>query len=126
VNSLPKTATRQRRDCDLNPDPSAPEYSTLTSRLLSHPPVKMAVTGNSPNGLDVFCVHLYDVLRRKAPRSRSHALHRGTVLHVNNIVLCCALERPVLHHRATFCGGRSYCCRVIAVFRGCFYSVALI
>jgi len=25
---LPKTVTRQRRDCDLNPGPSAPEFST--------------------------------------------------------------------------------------------------
>jgi len=30
VNSLPKTVTRQRRGCDLNPGPSAPESSTLT------------------------------------------------------------------------------------------------
>ena len=37
VNSLPKTVTRQRRDCDLNQGPSAPESSTLTTRLLSHP-----------------------------------------------------------------------------------------
>ena len=37
VNSLPKTVTRQRRDCDLNPGPSAPESSTLTNRLPSHP-----------------------------------------------------------------------------------------
>ena len=37
VNSLPKTATRQRRDCDLNPGPSAPDSNTLTSRLPSHP-----------------------------------------------------------------------------------------
>jgi len=37
VNSLPKTVTRQRRGCDLNPGPSAPESSTLTTRLLSHP-----------------------------------------------------------------------------------------
>jgi len=37
VNSLPKTVIRQRRDCDLNPGPSAPEYSTLTTRLPSHP-----------------------------------------------------------------------------------------
>ena len=29
VNSLPKTVMRQRRVCDLNPDPSAPESSTL-------------------------------------------------------------------------------------------------
>jgi len=33
VNSLPKTVTRQRRDCDLNPGPSAPESNTLTTRL---------------------------------------------------------------------------------------------
>jgi len=37
VNSLPKTITRQRRGCDLNPVPSAPESSTLTTRLPSHP-----------------------------------------------------------------------------------------
>ena len=36
VNSLPMTVTRQRRDCDLNPGPSAPESSTLTTRLPSH------------------------------------------------------------------------------------------
>jgi len=37
VNSLPKTITRQRRGCDLNPGPTAPESSTLTTRLPSHP-----------------------------------------------------------------------------------------
>jgi len=37
VNSLPKTVTRQRRNCDLNPGPSASESSTLTTRLPSHP-----------------------------------------------------------------------------------------
>jgi len=37
VNSLPKTVTRQRRGCDLNPGSSAPESSTLTTRLTSHP-----------------------------------------------------------------------------------------
>jgi len=35
VNNLPKTVTRQRRDCDLNPGPSAPKSSTLTTRLVS-------------------------------------------------------------------------------------------
>jgi len=36
VNSLlPKTVTRQRRDYDLNPGPTAPESSTLTTRLPS-------------------------------------------------------------------------------------------
>jgi len=33
VNSLPKTVTRQRRGCDLNPGSSAPESSKLTTRL---------------------------------------------------------------------------------------------
>ena len=37
VNSLPKTVTRPRRNCDLNPGHSAPESSTLTTRLPSHP-----------------------------------------------------------------------------------------
>jgi len=36
VNSLPKTVSRQRRDCDLNPGLSVPESSTLTARLPSH------------------------------------------------------------------------------------------
>jgi len=35
VNSLPKTVIRQRRGCDLNPGPSAPDSSTLTTRLPS-------------------------------------------------------------------------------------------
>ena len=33
MNSLPKTVTRQRRDCDMNPCPSVPESSTLTTRI---------------------------------------------------------------------------------------------
>ena len=37
MSSLPKTVTRQSRDCDLNQGPSAPESSTLTTRLPSHP-----------------------------------------------------------------------------------------
>ena len=36
VNSLPKTVTRQRRGCDLNPGRTAPESSTITTRLPSH------------------------------------------------------------------------------------------
>ena len=37
VNRLPKTVTRHRRGCDLNPGPSAPESSTLTTRLPIQP-----------------------------------------------------------------------------------------
>ena len=43
MNSLPKTVTRQRRGCDLNPGPSAPESSTLTTRLPSHPTLRLVV-----------------------------------------------------------------------------------
>ena len=39
MNSLPKTVIRLRRGCDLDPGPSAPESSTLTTRLPSHPTV---------------------------------------------------------------------------------------
>jgi len=41
VNSLPKTVTRHRPGCDLNPGPSAPESSTLTTRLPSHTTVQV-------------------------------------------------------------------------------------
>ena len=39
VNSLPKTVIRQHLCCDLNPGFSAPESSTLTTRLPSHPAI---------------------------------------------------------------------------------------
>ena len=29
VNSLPKTVSRQRRECDLNPGPSAPTWPEI-------------------------------------------------------------------------------------------------
>ena len=41
VNSLPKTVTGQRRGCDLNTSPSAPESSALATRLPSHPNVNV-------------------------------------------------------------------------------------
>ena len=41
MNSLPKTVTRQRRSCDLNPGPSASDSSMLTTRLQSHPTLYM-------------------------------------------------------------------------------------
>ena len=44
MNSLPKTVTRQRRDCDLNPGPSAPESSTLTTQLPSHNTSTITIT----------------------------------------------------------------------------------
>jgi len=84
VNSLPKTVTRQRRDCDLNPGPTAPESSTLTTRLPSHP--RRAVTElnwtpvrNTRMGPGVHSV-------RKVPKSwrtcvQKRVLHWGPVCH---------------------------------------------
>jgi len=43
VNSLPKTVTRQRRGCDMNPDPCAPESSMLTTRPATEPPYSKAL-----------------------------------------------------------------------------------
>jgi len=44
VNSLPKTVTRQRRDCDLNPGPTAPVSGTLNTRLpTTEPPQLLTV-----------------------------------------------------------------------------------
>ena len=43
VNSLPETVTRQRHDCDLNPGRTAPESSTLSTRLPSHHPHAVAL-----------------------------------------------------------------------------------
>ena len=37
MNSLPKTAARQRRGCDLNPGSSELESSMITTPLLNHP-----------------------------------------------------------------------------------------
>ena len=74
VNSLPKTVTRQRCDCDLNPGHSAPESSTLTTRLPNHPGQgvveKNCSTGRPSNTItSMYVVHtLYNSLcnERKA------------------------------------------------------------
>jgi len=52
VNSLPKTVTRQRRGCDLNPGPSAPESSMLTTRLQSQPKTQHSINTEIDNNND--------------------------------------------------------------------------
>jgi len=54
VNSLPKTVTQQCRGCDLSPGPSMPEFSTLTTRLPSHPVIGI-VKLNSKNTNGSLC-----------------------------------------------------------------------
>jgi len=53
VNSLPKTVARQRRDCDLNPGPSAPESSTLTTRLPSRTGILKSQPASQKSSADV-------------------------------------------------------------------------
>ena len=60
VNSLRKTVTRQCRDCDLNLGPSAPESSTLTTRLASH--LYFCITKrNAQRGNLCLLIHLFSV-----------------------------------------------------------------
>ena len=50
-DQFPKTVTRQCRSCDLNPGPSAPESSTLTTRLPSHSlQIKVTLSANPDIG----------------------------------------------------------------------------
>ena len=62
VNSLLKTVSRQRRDCDLNPGPSAPESSTLTTRLQTHTTYWMIIT--DPD-LSYSCIKLHATVENK-------------------------------------------------------------
>jgi len=74
VNSLPKTVTRQRRGCYLNPGPSAPESSMLTTRLPSH------------------VVSMY-VVRFSDKYDHGHHLRRHPLVGGVNVRLCSAVER---------------------------------
>ena len=98
MNSLPKTVTRQRRDCDLNPGSSAPESNTITTRLPSHPFVGLERAIES-------CLHC------------SHSMWSR---------VCEAVERPsvrlsvgVSHHSTAgaACGGFAAECRVDRRYR---------
>ena len=72
VNSLPKIVTRQRRGCDLNPGPSAPESSSLTTRLPSHPnSVGRAYISSTRQVLVSVSKTSYSWTRRRQWRSRS-------------------------------------------------------
>ena len=82
VNSLPKTVTRQRRGCDLNPGPTAPESSTLTTRLPSS-----------------------RVLFRNAVTFTVYNFSQKTVLYLR----CGSRESTSANHcSATFCGTSSW------------------
>jgi len=72
VNSLPKTVIRQRHDCDLNPGPSAPESSTLTTRLPSHPSSSSSSSNNNNNNSHD---NVYSAVIMTKVIARVHAVH---------------------------------------------------
>ena len=90
VNSLPKTVTRQRRDCDFNPGPTAPESSTLTTRLPSHPSLSYLLTNLAGRRLAYRRTLHYQfiiVSRRVAWRGNRR-------LHAHTRTFNCQISRP--------------------------------
>ena len=75
--SLPKTVIRQRRHCDLNPGPSAPESSTLTTWLPSH-----RLSFSLKNSFSATLFVLFVV-----PRARLNWLTVSFCAHVNAIFI---------------------------------------
>jgi len=71
MNSLPSTVTRQRLGCDLNPGPTAPESSMLTTRLPSH-----------PQKLDKFC----NIPPRSQFVGNVQMKHSSTVSEIDNFL----------------------------------------
>jgi len=86
VNSLPKTVTRQRRGCDLNPGPSARESSTLTTRLPSHLLVNKLIANKQTNKQtrklekSILSMHRWPrhILRPRASQQSASPLPRTT------------------------------------------------
>jgi len=74
VNSLPKTVTRQRRDCDFNPGPSAPESSMLTTQLPREEPcIKLRCRLTPPGECDEL-IFAAAAMRPMLPRYRVNLL----------------------------------------------------
>ena len=72
VNSLPMTVSRQRRCCDSHPGPTAPESSTLTTRLPSQPAYQ-CVHGSTPSYLQNAICPVASAESRRRLRSASLA-----------------------------------------------------
>ena len=77
MNSLPKTVTRQRRGCDLNPGPTAPESNTLTTHLLNfadNPIVKPHNRGHREEGINVLVAYLLirSITQSSKPNQRTN------------------------------------------------------
>ena len=113
VNSLPKTDTRHRRDCDLNPGPSAPESSTLTTRLPSQLKAgwitKYTKKAHTIKRTKMICRYGdFTVFEMAAVRQLGFVKFK--FLTVGEV------KRPILHQRTKFRKDRSNRCENIAIF----------
>ena len=91
VKNLPKTVTRQRRDCDLNPGPSAPEFSTLTTRLPSHPTSTLKVSDNDTRHYVDYISSALCMVRTPAHESsQPNERYRHTKRHTSRRAMHCS------------------------------------
>jgi len=110
VSSLPKTVTRQHRDCNLNPGPSTPEFIKLTTPLLSHHKVYNATnkqTTESISHVDILnklqhnvsakCImsisNTSDRLGVRIRRNAANVFHR----HISDVNEIGQIHRPQAH-----------------------------
>jgi len=103
VNSLTKTVTRQRRDCDLNPGPSAPESSTLTTRLTSHIIISIRVM-KTFDGVSSVVVGRFPLERDRAAvelvnRNVLRLTRRVCVNKTANVHVQVSRFKPVIHEQ---------------------------
>jgi len=87
VNSLPKTVTRQRRDCDLNPGAFAPESSTIALGCAKCPAIKQSSAYHSMYSRPMVKraqLHVSDAQHR--PDSRMRSRKNATPFFSNNLV----------------------------------------
>ena len=89
VNNLHKTVTRQRRDCDLNPGPSAPEFSTLTTRLPSHPSLPTVCCYNASILTTMTQIPLFFAIKYEHTDQSSGTAFLPTSLHNSEVPLNC-------------------------------------
>ena len=76
VNSLPKTVTRRRHGCDMNPGPSASESSTLTTELTTEYSSRF-ISGICARCLTIMCIikSSSSFIRIKIKTHRTQTLH---------------------------------------------------
>ena len=101
VNSLPKTVTRQRRGCDLNPGPSAPESSTLTTRLPSYPILNYCLVNNNSTEYGRIISDLEGVLGDETSGGLGRRTDAGRVLGTHSeLVVGGSFQQVVVAERA--------------------------